>query len=266
MSTVFAFQVLLKWQRWTHPGKETSACPFFIWLANPCRIPSSLCLCLTVSSTYPTSESQRIHLPWLQTVSAGAHLLSWCRALNASMAQQKQLELYLTQLASKNCSDVSHIPFVAPWRITVWDWSFFFLSFSALFCLGFWFVWGILVVVLFWGLAGFFGGWGFFFCLFYLWFVLFGFGPKHRDCFIDLSDMRCYFMQIEVVLEKGAGDACNELLGVNLRGFPVCTGQSVVWLIFTRTAGLTFLLYSCDRGSEKASGCCHTFSTFLLEK
>lgn len=53
--------------------------------------------------------------------------------------------------------------------------------------------------------------WGVGFFLFvYLWFVLFCFvffHPKHRDWFIDPNDTRCYFMQIEVVLEKGARDA-----------------------------------------------------------
>lgn len=96
-----------------------------------------------------------------------------------------------------------------------------------------WFLWGL----------------GFLFlCLFYLWLVLFCFDPKHNDLFIDPNDMRYYFMQIEVVLEKGAGTACNELLGISFWGFPVCTGQSVVCLIFTRTVALTFLLYSPDKG------------------
>lgn len=166
------------------------------------------------------------------------------------MAQQKHLERYLTQPASKNCNDVSHIPFVAPWRITVWVcWVFFPSPFLLCFVQGFdlfgvfWLLFCFEVWLVSWG-AG-----GSFVCLFYLWFVLFCFGPKHRDYFIDPNDMRCYFKQIEVVLEKGEGEACNELLGVNFWGFPVCTGQSVVCLIFTRTAGLTFLLYSCDRGS-----------------
>lgn len=96
--------------------------------------------------------------------------------------------------------------------------------FGCLFVLRFgWFLWGLGLVV----------------CLFVLFVVCFD--PKHRDWFIDPNDTRCYFMRIEVVLEKGAGDACNGILGVNFWGFPVCTVQSVVCLIFTRTVGLTFL-------------------------